>query len=531
MANRWLKTSLVVAVAFAFTVICLLVARWAPLYKTSFLFFLLTVPGFAITELCFGPDLLRTSPLASECLVVAFNTLIYSGLFGAVLMVSGSRRQTAQSTSPLLNADAEGSQAAPVAVAPRLLTRRKLATVLGLIPLLILLYFFVGFTFTRVPPILVRVVDAISGRPIAGIEVTQRLETEHPGEVSQPPPKVTGSNGYVLFRPYVHWNGLSIFSTVFGYSIAVNENSMATKPWRREIDLGPHQTDKYFPVILQTRCPNCVLLWRAPDPARLNLGSSWLVTVPLIPALDSPDKCSSIANPTVSKQCKELNTYRSAFLHFDSIQDVENNKSICKRLKDQAAKTCLDDLHGYILHAMDKPSLTYPSPFKARQMPMLPTLPLSEVFPFERIGDREIMRRNTWGNDVFSGHVGYSATYARGGRLSSEIQVRIDVFPTEDTAQQAFSALSSSRFDYNPKTTISDEIRSRNRIKVVRGTNPEHAFWRSANKVVEVLINFPVPEDEEAVSKYLTLYPSSLTQNDFTKTQVYILGEKSPFHK
>jgi hypothetical protein len=527
MSTRRLRISLVVTVAFAFTVICLLVERWLPLDRTSFLSFILTVPGLVITELCFGRDLLRTSSMGFLCLSIAFNTLFYSILFGSLLMLVPGRSQPSEpSPKPLLNTDADKS--APVAAeAPRRRTRRIVAALLALIPLLILLYFFVAFTFTLVPPILVRVVDSVSGQPIAGIELTQRFKADPTDQMPQPQGKVTGSNGYAFFRPYVHWKGFAILSGVYGYTIKVNEYSMAAEPWRREGDLGPYQTATYFPTILETRCPNCELLWRVPYPASQDLESSWFVTVPLIPVLDNPDKCSSIANPAVLKQCKDLNTYRSAFLHFDSLQDVENNKAICRRLEGPGAKTCLDNLAAYMANARD---ITGQSRFKPRQMPMLPTLPPEQVLPFDTIAGLAISNRRTCCNNAFSGSVAYLGTYGWGDH---QINVRIEDYLTEDAARQAFSALSSTGFDRDPKSTTVEEIRSGNRIIVHRTphikttfgeSGDERDYWRSASKVILIYIFLPRPAYEEAVTKYLGRYPSSLRPNDLAMTPARILG-------
>lgn len=375
-----------------------------------------------------------------------------------------------------------------------------------------------------------RVVDAVSGQAIKGIAVTQRVTIAgaNPASEQLSVTKTTGSDGYVLFRPHLYsW---PVFST-YGYTINVNEKSMAAYPVLEEGNLGPNQTNKYMPMNLTAHCPGCELLWRTPGAAAENLHSLWFVTVPLIPALDSPDKCSFIANPTVSKQCKGLNTYRSAFLHFDSIQDIENNKAICRQLEDQAAKTCLDSLAGYVAVAASKDS----SPYKHRQMPMLPTPPLSEVFPFDRIGDREVTRSQTWGNNAVTGHIGYFATYAQGGRASTEIQVSVDNFPTEEVARQDLSTLTSG-FGYRSTNTVSGEIRSGNRIRVYRiphfknrfgESGSETTFWRSANKVIKIDISLPVPKDEEVVSKYLAVYPSSLTPNESPKTRARIPGDTS----
>ena len=415
-------------------------------------------------------------------------------------------------------------QSAPATERLRHLSGRLVTVLVVGILVLVPGYFLAIFIFTFIPPIGVRVVDAVSGQPIAGIAVTRRVTTgldtqEHTAT------KTTDSNGFVLFRPYLFWWPVL---GVEQYTISVNEKSMAAEPWRREVDLGPGQTNKYLPMVLTARCENCELLWKAPRPAAENLRSMWFATVPLIPAMDSPDKCSSIANSTIAKQCKELNTYRSAFLHFDSLQDIENNKAICKQLEPQAAKTCTETLGGYVYWsvAIRKDS----SPYKPRQMPTLPTLPVEEVLPFDTVGGLKISNRRTCCNNAFTGSVTYSADYGWPDRIN----VRIDEYLTEDAARQAFSS-SNKRGNSDPKSTLSDEIRSGNRIIVFRTphfknrfgeSGEEIVFWRSANKVITILIGLPRPTDEEVVTKYLGLYPSSLSQNNSTTTRVRILDSK-----
>jgi len=400
--------------------------------------------------------------------------------------------------------------------APKGLRRvARYAAVVCLLVLLSLSALFAYFSFfSVVPPIRARVVDAISRQPIAGVEVTLRVDCFQAWSIItvRTETQTTDSNGEVRFPPSFYRDP-GLLKKFEGYSLSVNDESVVARPWRRELYLRPNQNDNYFPIILHHSFPNSdewrERLWSAPDPATIRLGSWWFVTVPLIPVLDSPDRCSSIASTTLSKQCKELNTYRSAFLHFNSIQDVENNKAICRRLEERAAKTCLDELHAYILNAMTAPPIMNASWwYKPRQMPMVPTAPLEEVLPVDTMGGLEISNRRTCCNDAFTGRVAYLATYQ--GQRGHRIDIKVENFPTEDGARQAFSGRSSSRFDYNPKSTVSDEMRSGNRIWVYRGINQEIAFWQSASKVITISITFQVPKDEEGISKYLTLYPSSL---------------------
>jgi hypothetical protein len=108
MGKRWIKISLVVTIAFTLTVVCehVLAKSYAqhdlPFRGIPFLCFLLDAPGYLITGL--APDLVRRSPVVFRCLLIASNTLVYSGLFGLVLMfVTESSRPATSSAKPLLN--------------------------------------------------------------------------------------------------------------------------------------------------------------------------------------------------------------------------------------------------------------------------------------------------------------------------------------------------------------------------------------------------------------------------------------------
>lgn len=89
MGKRWIRISLVVAVAFAFTVTCLFLGRKPPssFFLTHLLTTLLLYPGFAITDFCFGRSSLGESRIAFVSVAIAFDTLIYSVIFGLPVLL------------------------------------------------------------------------------------------------------------------------------------------------------------------------------------------------------------------------------------------------------------------------------------------------------------------------------------------------------------------------------------------------------------------------------------------------------------
>ncbi len=109
MGTRWIRLTLVIAIAFALTVVCehVLTKSYAqqdlPFRGIPLLCLLLTSPGYAITKLLFGEDLPRAWPFIFQCSLIVSNTLIYSGLFGLFLLfVTEPRQSTTPSTKPLL---------------------------------------------------------------------------------------------------------------------------------------------------------------------------------------------------------------------------------------------------------------------------------------------------------------------------------------------------------------------------------------------------------------------------------------------
>lgn len=95
--SRSFKVVLVVAAAFAFAVVCLLVGGSVYTQDTAVqICGLLMYPGFAITDRWSEPI---GHPAAAWSLVLAVNTLIYSVLFGSLLefLLFVLRRRKSQS--------------------------------------------------------------------------------------------------------------------------------------------------------------------------------------------------------------------------------------------------------------------------------------------------------------------------------------------------------------------------------------------------------------------------------------------------
>ena len=52
-------------------------------------------------------------------------------------------------------------------------------------------------------------------------------------------------------------------------------------------------------------------------------------SVLLIPVLNNVEDCKKIEDSSVIENCRQLNTYRSAFVHVDNYEEVQKGKKLC----------------------------------------------------------------------------------------------------------------------------------------------------------------------------------------------------------
>jgi hypothetical protein len=220
----------------------------------------------------------------------------------------------------------------------------------------------------RIPAISGQVVDAITGKPIAGLDVTLRaLSARGSGlDVLRYENSRTSLGGRFSFRTSLESKAGRPPTSIKGYWLSVNLTfwsiawmntqspysdhkvdilgdplfqAKATRHFEFTIN-GPRVNTKlYFPMAVQFR-RRCIQTWNANC---ISFDETQNVPIPLIPTLDNPADCKKIKNEGLSEQCRQLNTYRSAFHHLD--------EALCRQVdQGQASKTCLELLHAYIAH-------------------------------------------------------------------------------------------------------------------------------------------------------------------------------------
>jgi hypothetical protein len=123
--------------------------------------------------------------------------------------------------------------------------------------------------------------------------------------------------------------------------------SISSDPLFRSVREGAHRVNltSYFPVAIQFNRP-CQQNWNANC---IRLENTSKVRIPLIPALNDPGLCRKIADPALSEQCRQLNTYRAAFLHVETVAQVRADKQLCAQVdRGHGSEACLKALEIYI---------------------------------------------------------------------------------------------------------------------------------------------------------------------------------------
>ena len=58
--------------------------------------------------------------------------------------------------------------------------------------------------------------------------------------------------------------------------------------------------------------------------------------------LDDAQRCRSIVDPSLRERCRQLNTYRAAFLHVDTFDDAQRGRRLCGEVDaGWLSETCL----------------------------------------------------------------------------------------------------------------------------------------------------------------------------------------------
>jgi len=224
-----------------------------------------------------------------------------------------------------------------------------------------------------------------------------------------------------------------------------------------------------------------------------------LISISLIPVLDKVDDCKLIHDSLLQEHCRQLNTYRSAFLHLDTPQDLEKGQQLCAEVDHSSvSKTCAAELEVFSRKVQRRPTVLE-----------MPAARLEDTF-LDSVGAISRINATIWDNNVATNHVGYAANYGSNGRWPVLTAVVVEDFFDPDRPKTWLSELPEREYEDYHQATIVDETRLGQKIRMYHGPRYTAALWTSGNKVVHISFYAAISEQDQFINKYLEKFPSTL---------------------
>ena len=355
-------------------------------------------------------------------------------------------------------------------------------------------------------PVSGRVVDGVTGMPIQGISLTLQISTYEGLSVHTEVKNTATSNlsGRFSLAGASH-PGTSPLDQIRSYWLTVNEvleatgqeeNSAETQTLynpmsnRRGWEVGDK---RYFPLTVSFRPEGCDRVWAA---ACMYIASRTDIVIPLIPVLDDVYGCNAIGDSSLKEKCRQLNTYRGAFLHVDSYEKVKKGKELCNEVDGGTiSKACLWQLELYVANP------AYERPIKPQANEPIP----DGMFPESLAGLHVTKNKHCGPRLEFSGRVMCTAGY--GTETEQLVAVLIEEWP--DSEQSTVPPPWDPSYRDHEHATVTEEQRPHGKVLRYHGPQCNSFFWYSGDRHIEVLSCYPVPQLEQFVSYYLSKFPSN----------------------
>jgi hypothetical protein len=208
-----------------------------------------------------------------------------------------------------------------------------------------------------IPSVSGRIVDATTGKPVRDIAMTLQISMYEGFAVHTEVKSsaTSDSSGSFSLAAVGHPTELPVESRSYGVTVnqgdsasGIEEGSAATRVLYNPVSNRsgmPVANSRYFPLTITFRQDGCIRIWAA---TCIYEKSQSGVAIPLIPVLDDAEACKKIIDSDLREKCRQLNTYRDAFVHVDTYENVQKGKAMCGELPESLSKTCLDQSPLYI---------------------------------------------------------------------------------------------------------------------------------------------------------------------------------------
>jgi len=373
-----------------------------------------------------------------------------------------------------------------------------------------------------IPPIRGRIVDATNGAPIEGIEVELQFKTSEgwAQNIESKETAKTDSSGVFSLAGLTH-SAKTPFDEFESYWLVVNggpgENSPETQVLYNPLSnrRGSVVGDKrYFPLAVIFEPAACDRGWKA---TCLATTLKKEVQIQLVPTLDEISACQGIGDPRLRENCRQLNTYRAAFLHVGTYEEMKKGKQLCAEVdRGVISSACLYELPVY-----DANSQAYD-----RKVVPQTNEPVPEgMFP-DSIAGLPAMKNGHCGPQISNdGRVNCAGGY---GTVSRQlVAVYFERWPENTPKLKEWSHLDpTAKWSHLQDPDVNEEVRGGGKVlrylgkwySGVQGVDgsfvqTEHKatsyVWFNANTIVEVLFYDPMPKQEAFLSYYLGKFPST----------------------
>jgi hypothetical protein len=388
-----------------------------------------------------------------------------------------------------------------------------------------------GTAGPKTPPISGIVVDAFTGKPIASVDVVLRASVGGASRGADSEKSVTSPNGRFEFPARLESQAAGFFAGITELSLSVNRVLVSAVQMQAPSDvtllaqhgtifdvnspmnlqsLGRLSNRSYFPVSVQF-LRDCNVEWAA---TCISASPAARVRIPLIPVLNDPAGCDRLRDPQNRERCRQLNTYRAAFLHLETIAQVRQDKKLCEGVdQGSVSQRCLEHLHRDVqLRAPPQGSVTPPADID----------PTSKVLILTPVAGLVAGSRSLGYADLFEETATYGARYSSATERwgVDPILATVDVLGTEPTRKDIISRLASDG-GFLPGTEKEENVDGNRVTTLERGTVSSVA-WISGRRVVGLQFNryggFPQQDRAvaaaaqgwpELIRAYLRKYPSS----------------------
>jgi hypothetical protein len=350
-----------------------------------------------------------------------------------------------------------------------------------------------------IPPMEARIVDAMTGEPIRGVSITLEISktvglSEHTDVIHS---ATSGQSGWFFLKGWIHFPGI-LFQDLDSSWLAVNEGyGDSGRPGNGvRIDVSPKSDQgvagtnaQYFPVAVTFQRRVCKGAWMA---TCVRKAFPWGITIPLIPILEDVNACKKIRDSELAENCRQLNTYRDAFLEMGPTDEQwKRAQELCIAV-DQGgpvARGCLYVLPHYsATESVHRDRPTYLVMFT------------------DGVGEVRKSRQECQETGPNSGIVRCFATYGPDPSIPL-VGVMVDAPLTYEQKKKAMVQV--PKFTDYKQATITDVKRGSNTIRMYRGPQVTEFYWTSDEKYVRLIFYGSRPEEEKFVESFLDEFPQT----------------------